>query len=286
VHLVLMGVQLAFASLAVEGKLAMGPTMGVDPTALAMARIAGGAVVFGALAAWTTGGRPQSGLDLLKLAGLSLLGIVINQWLFLRGLRQTSPLSATVLVASIPVFAAVASVVLGRERAGWRTFAGLGLSALGIAVLARFHLPSGGDLLVLINALSYGLYLALAQPMIQRLGSLRAMAWVFGMGALLLLPWGGAALFNDMHRWSSGAWFMVAFIVTVPTVLAYLGNAWALARAKPSQVAVYIYLQPLIVGALAWIQLGQPIESRLAVSAVFILAGVTLVALRPTPQVT
>jgi drug/metabolite transporter (DMT)-like permease len=280
VHLVLLGVQLAFASLSVEGKLAMGAGFGVDPTALAMARIVGGAVVFAGVSLFVPGGRVGSASGVAKLAGLALLGIVVNQLLFLRGLRQTSPLAATVLVASIPVFAAVASVVLGRERAGWRTGAGLALSAFGIAVLGHFHLPAGGDLLVLINALSYGVYLALAQPMVQRLGSLRAMAWVFGLGALLLSPWGATALVRDAAHWSLGAWLLVAFIVTVPTVLAYLGNAWALARVAPSQVAVYVYLQPLIVALLAWVQLGHPVESRVAVGGVFILAGVTLVALR------
>jgi drug/metabolite transporter (DMT)-like permease len=280
VHIALLAVQFAFASLAVEGKVAMGPGFRVDPTALAMARIAGSAVVFVALAWMSTGERVKAAADIGKLAALSLLGIVINQLLFLRGLRETSPLSATVMVGTIPVFAAAASVVFGRERAGYRTAGGLGLSVLGIAVLARFHLPAGGDLLVLINALSYGIYLALAQPIVQRLGALRAMAWVFAMGALMLMPWGATALVRDAQQWSAGAWALVLFIVAVPTVLAYLGNTWALARVAPSQVAVYIYLQPLIVAALARIQLGHPVEPRVAVAGVLILAGVTLVATR------
>ncbi|MBI5533050.1 MAG: DMT family transporter [Deltaproteobacteria bacterium] len=282
VHLVLLAVQAAFASLSVEGKVAMGPVFQVDPTALAMARIAGGATVFIALALFTSGGSVRSLADVGKLAGLSLLGIVLNQLLFLRGLRTTTPLSATVLVGTIPVFAAAASVLFGRERAGWKTVAGLALSVLGIAVLAKFHLPAGGDLLVLLNALSYGIYLALAQPIVQRLGALRSMAWVFGLGSLLLLPWGGSALVHDALRWSAGAWGLVAFIVIVPSVLAYLGNTWALARAAPSQVAVYIYLQPLLVAALARIQLGHPVQPRVAVAGLLILAGVTLVVVRRT----
>jgi len=49
VHAVLVLVQAAFSTLSVLGKIAMGPTHHVSPSALAMARIVGGAIFFGAL---------------------------------------------------------------------------------------------------------------------------------------------------------------------------------------------------------------------------------------------
>lgn len=286
---VLLLVQIAFATLSVEGKVAMGAGVGVDATALAMARIAGGAAAFGAVVAvrraasrsGAPGGLGNPGLlDAAKLAGLSLLGIVVNQWLFLRGLHDTSPLAATVLVATVPVFAAVISAALGRERLTPRTTLGLSLAVLGIAVLTRFHAPAGGDLLVLVNALSYAFYLVLAQTIILRLGALVVMTWIFGLGTILFAPLGGRALLLDAPRWSWTAAWLVGFIVLVPTIFAYLANAWALGRATPSQVAVFVYLQPIFVALLAFVQLGQPVEPRLVAAGGLILAGVTLVVRR------
>src|SRR4051812_12875973 len=93
VHLALLVVQVAFGTLAVEGKVAMGPAHGVSPPALAMIRILGGAAAFlGAHHALRTP-RVTRARDIAGLAALSILGIVLNQALFLAGLSQTSPVS-------------------------------------------------------------------------------------------------------------------------------------------------------------------------------------------------
>jgi drug/metabolite transporter (DMT)-like permease len=115
--------QIAFASLAVEGKLAMSPRYGVSPTALAMTRILGGAILFGLAARSLKSPRVTSWADRGRLTLLSLFGIVINQALFLTGLRLTSPMSATLLVATIPVFTAIILASASRCSASLRSTA-------------------------------------------------------------------------------------------------------------------------------------------------------------------
>lgn len=282
VHVALVVVQLAFGSLAVEGKLAMGPH-GVSPQALAMARIAGGAVVFGVAHALSSGPRVSGWPDRLRLAALALFGIVLNQALFLRGLRETSPVAATLLVATIPVFSAVVAAIAGRDRITARSASGVAVAVLGIAVLSGFAVPRRGDALVIANAASYALYVVFAKGVLARYGTLAVVAWVFGWGALLFAPLGGPALVADLPTWSPAAAGLVAFVVLVPTVLAYSVNAWALRRATPSLVTVYIYLQPLVVVVLARVQLGQAIDLRTVVAAALILGGVGVVASAPRP---
>src|SRR5271165_1456722 len=90
-HLALVVVQIAFAAGAVEGKLALGPEAqggaGVDPVALAMARMVGGALAFQVMARAAGRLRPVSKVDHARIAGLAVLGVVLNQTLFLVGLR-------------------------------------------------------------------------------------------------------------------------------------------------------------------------------------------------------
>jgi drug/metabolite transporter (DMT)-like permease len=289
----LLLVQIAFGSLAVEGKLAMSPRFGVSPAALAMARILGAALFFGAAlrlqglmvrqaAPASAGPRRVAGWrDRLALAGLSVFGIVLNQALFLAGLQRTTPVSAILLVATIPVFSAAVAALSGRERLTVRSAAGIALALLGIAVLSRFAIPELGDLLVLLNAFSYAFYVVFAKGPLARHGTMSVMAWAFGWGALIFAPVGGVALVRDAPTWSPGAVALVAYIVVVPTVLAYGLNAWALRRAGPALVTIYIYLQPLIVAALAWLQLGQPLEGHALVAGLLILGGVTVVASAP-----
>jgi drug/metabolite transporter (DMT)-like permease len=277
VHLALLVTQIAFATLPVEGKLAMGDPYGVDPSALAMARMLGGFGAFAALMAWKRVRLVRSLGDIVSLAGLSLLGVVINQALFLHGLKHTSPLAATLLVATIPVFGAAASVAFGRERATLRMGIGLTIALLGIGILTGFGVPALGDTLVLVNSLAYSLYLALAPGMLAKHGATVTITYVFGFGVLFMAPLGAPALLHGVAVWSPGSWALVGFVVLVPTVVAYLSNTWALARARPSLVAAYVYLQPLIVALLSWVQLGLSPSRRILGAAAAILAGVTIV---------
>lgn len=281
VHLALLVVQVAFSTLAVEGKVAMGPDHHVSPPALAMVRIVGGALAFIAAHVVLRTPRVTRLRDMLHLAALSMFGIVLNQALFLAGLNQTSPVSATLLAGMIPVFSAAIAAISGRERLSPRAAFGISVAFFGVAALSGFALPRRGDVLVLLNAASYAIYIVFAKPVLARFGTVTVVAWVFGLGALLFAPIGGVALVREAPAWSGSTLGMIAFIVLVPTVIAYSANAWALRRAAPSLVTTYIYLQPLIVAALAWIQLGRPLERAEAIAGIVIFAGVGLVATAP-----
>jgi drug/metabolite transporter (DMT)-like permease len=284
VHLVLLIVQLAFATLAVEGKLAMGPAHGVSPKALAMARVAGGAAVFIAIELTNTKRKLPSAPDVVRLAALSLLGIVLNQALFLLGLKATSPVSATLLVATIPVFSAVIAVAAKRDQLSLRGAAGIALALFGILVLTHFALPRGGDALVLLNSLCYAFYVVYAKGVLQRYGAMTVMAWIFGLGALMFAPFGGADLAAEFASWPLATRGLVLFIVLVPTVIAYLGNAWALARARPTLVTIYVYVQPLVVALLVWVQFDQRLDVWAIAAGLLIFAGVGIVATARRPR--
>jgi drug/metabolite transporter (DMT)-like permease len=89
------------------------------------------------------------------------------------------------------------------------------------------------------------------------------------------------AVAGQIASWTPRAWTYLAYIVAVPTIVAYLSNAWALGRSTATLVTVYIYVQPLITAFLAWVQLGQHVTTKTAGAAVLIVIGVWIVATRP-----
>lgn len=288
-HAALLVVQLAFGSQAVEGKLAMMPRAaggaGLAPEAIAMARMIGAAVFFQLLEAVARGrGRSRAPSltrgDHAWLCVLSLLGIAINQTLFLLGLRLTTSLSASLLSVTIPVFTALIAVFARQERASVRVGVGLFLALAGALQLTGVRSVDHGAALVLVNSLSYALYLVLGRGVIQRLGALTVIRWIFTWGALVFAPFGllpMLAAFRDMTPLGAG---LLAYIVAVPTIVAYLANAWALGRSSATLVTIYIYLQPLVAAALAYVQFGQPVAASVVLAGAMILAGVTIVASR------
>ncbi len=284
IHAALLLVQLAFGSLPIEGKLAMSPPFNVSPEALAMVRIVGGALVFVPAYLFSRAPKVETLRDRGVLVLLAIFGVALNQALFLRGLSRTSPVSATLLVATIPVFTALVAILAGRDRMNARTAVGLALAVFGVVVLSNFAVPRAGDAMVLMNAASYAIYVVFSKSALARHGTLAVMAWVFGAATILFAPIGAAALVRDVPHWSMGAYALVAYIVLVPTVLAYGVNAWALGRATPTLVTIYIYIQPLVVIALSALQLGQTPAPESLFGGLFILAGVTTVALRRSPK--
>lgn len=286
IHVSLWIVQVAFASQAVEGKVAMADLAsgggGVDPVALAMTRMTGAAIFFllftkarGTLAKTTT-------RDKLIIAGLSVLGITLNQTLFLIGLRQTSSTAAALLSVTIPVLTAAIAAAMRIERITPVLAAGLSLAVVGVVCLTGVRNIDRGAAIITLNALCYSAYIVLSRKVIQRVGAITLVTWLFVFGAISFAPLGVPALAANAPHWTARSFAFVAYIVFMPTIVAYSCNAWALGRSTPSLVTIYVSVQPILAALLAWVQLGTPLTQRLVVAAAFILAGVALVVTRPT----
>lgn len=288
VHVSLFFVQVAFASLSVAGRLVLRE---MPPLALTAIRLVGAAVVFWLLP--TTHPRlsvPRR--DLWGIAGCALLGIFGNQALFLIGLRSTTATHATLLVATIPIFTLLATVVIAKERATPMALSGIALAFSGIAYLVGAEgIELGtetvvGDLFVLGNAIIYGFYLVLVRPYVARYGSTVVVSWGFLFGALFAIPFvllmpqlvPSLGSLTALSGVSSETWWLVLYVVAVPTVFTYLTNAWALRFASSTAVSVWIYAQPTVASLLAWAFLDEVPTPRLAIAAALVFVGIGLVA--------
>ncbi|HLL73972.1 MAG TPA: DMT family transporter [Pyrinomonadaceae bacterium] len=288
-HLALVAVQLFFGTWPIVGKLVL---RAMPATTLAAARVFGGAVAFLLLSRSLKRIAAARRSDYLRFALYSLLGVALNQLLFIKGLSLSTVINANLLGTMIPIFTLAGSVALGRESFSSRVALGLTVAALGAAYLvnpfgADFSQSSTtGNLLLVANAFFYGLYIAISQDAIRRYGAMAVLTWMFLMANVVTLPVGLYSL-KDVQLANIGAhvWLALLYIVAVPTVLTYYLNAWALGRVEPSVVAVYIYLQPLIALAFAPLVLGERPGSRTFVAAALIFAGVGVVTIRRRSRV-
>ena len=282
VHLALLVVQFSFASGAFVGKWALNGEA-IDASAIAFTRAAAGALAFQAVRVLTTdraAPRP-SARDHGGFVALAILGVIVNQAFFLHGLQRSTATATILLAATIPVFTAAVAGVVGAERFHPLTIAGVAVASVGVVTMTGVRDVSLGNLLVTVNSFSYACYLVAARRPLQRFGAPTTVAWVFTYGALGLATIGLAPLVRQAPLWTSRGVLLMLWFIAVPTVLAYLLNAWALSRAKASLVAGYVYLQPFMVAVLAWPLLGERVGARVWVAGAAILAGVALIAVRP-----
>lgn len=292
VHVALLVVQVAFGSQAVESKVAMLPSSqggeGIPAEALAMSRMLGGALFFQALVRLLPRDESHAPIpfrEQWKIFGLSVLGISLNQALFLLGLRLTTPFAVTLLGATIPVATAVLAVLFRQDVLRGRTVVGLACALGGVLTLTGIGRIDKGALLVAANSVAYSLYLVLSRKIVQKHGALRVVTWLFTWGALGFAAFGAGPFIHTIPNLTPRGMMYLAYIIAMPTIVAYSFNAWALARTTPTVVTIYIYLQPIITALIAWFQLNQGVTRRTLLAGSLILTGVAITTLvRPKPK--
>ena len=255
----------------------------IPPLAWATLRVTAAAALMLPLALVRPGAGALPGrADLGRLAGLSLLGVIINQVCFVAGLARTTPTHSSLINCSIPVLTLLLALALGRERLSPLKAASILVSLGGVLTLLRVdHLVwdrmTQGDLITLVNASSFSLFLVLSRPVLRRLDPFVATGVLFFWGAVGLLPLGLPHVLRiEWGTVPAATWAWAAYIVVGATVLAYGLNSFALQRVESSTVALFIFLQPLLAATLdIWLLGAQP-TPRLGVSAATIFLGVYL----------
>jgi drug/metabolite transporter (DMT)-like permease len=280
-HIALFFVQLMFGSAPILGKFAL---EAFPSFAIVGFRVGGGALAFFILQRISGSLALDKRSHYLYFALFAIFGIILNQLLFFHGLSLTTATNTSLLAVLIPVFAILISSLVGNDFLSWRKIFGIIIAGCGVIYLidptkASFSsTTTQGDILVLLNSLSYAVYLAISKKLISHYGSLKSIAWLFLFGSIINVPVGLFSLSSvEIFEVSTRAWLALAGVVLFPTIIAYYWNTWALARVEPSVVAVYVYLQPLIGTFLAISILGEPWNPRIILAMGLIFSGVFLV---------
>lgn len=287
VHLALLFVQFSFGGFSVFGKYVLGH---VHPLALAGMRVLFAGPLLMLLALRFDRVRPK-GRDFLSLAMLGFFGVFVNQLLFIIGLNYTTATNASILMPSIPVFTVAVAMAMGIERITWGRSLGIGLAVSGALIMlqvTQFSLSENtalGNLLILINTLSYSLFLVLARPVLLRIPPLTVIAWTFvfgGSGIVLVSAHEVVAVpFTSLPLL---AWAGIAYVVLFPTLINYVLNTWAIKRSSSTLVATYTTLQPVVATALAVMLLGEHFGLREVAGFVLIIAGLLWITFRAPSQ--
>jgi len=162
---------------------------------------------------------------------------------------------------------------------------GIILGLAGTALLILYGKSIGnasnatlGNTLVLVNAVSYGLYLIIVKKLMMKYKAFTFVKWIYLFGFVMVLPFGWYEL--QAVNWPTiptGIGWEIAFVVFFSTFLTYLLNLLSMKELKPEMVAVFIYLQPVFATLFA-IGLGKDeLNWVKIISAILIFTGVYLV---------
>ncbi len=231
----------------------------VQPSGFIFFRVGGAVMLFSILRFFIKEKVEKKDFGRLILAGL--FGVAINQLFFFNGLNLTSPINASIIMTSNPILVLIISHIVLREVLTKMKILGVIIGAIG-AVLLLLSTKSGnsvhasvlGDLMVFINAMSYGVYLVIVKPLLSKYKPTTVIFWVFFFGFLFVLPFGfKQAIEVEWNALPVNVLRGVFYVIVFTTFLAYLLNIFALKIVSPSVSSTYIYLQPVLAGLFAFL---------------------------------
>lgn len=282
-HLSIFAACAIWGLMAPLGKDAM--TNGLDGPSMVMLRVSGGALLFWIASLFVK--REHVPLKhVFTFAGAAVFGIVCNQCGYTIGLSLTSPINASIVTTSMPIFAMILAALILKEPITSKKVLGVMLGCSGALILiltSAAHASDRvgdirGDLCCLGAQFSYALYLSLFNKFIKQYSIFTVNKWMFLWATVILFPLAGP---HTMSMFSSPlptkTLLETVYVIVFGTFIGYILIVKAQKVLRPTVVATYNYVQPLVavlvsvmtgLGVLKW-------THGLAIILVF--AGVSLV---------
>ena len=260
----------------------------IRPFGFILIRVLGAALLF-----WTVGiflkKEKIETQDYPRLLLGALFGIALNQLSFFKGLSMTTPINASVIMVTSPILVLIFSSFLLNEKATKKKILGIFIGLFGAVMLIIFGKDTGmasnatlGNLLVFVNASSYGLYLILIKNLTKKYHAITLAKWLYLFGLIMVIPFGISEL--SIVEWNSmplPILYRVGFIIVFTSFMTYMFNLFAIKELKPTTLSIFIYLQPVIASSYALLVGSDSLNVIKVAATVLIFIGVYLVTRKP-----
>lgn len=257
----------------------------IHPFGLNMARVSTALILFWVLYLFNPSKITIQKKHLTRIILCAITGVVINQLLFVKGLSLTTSIHASLLSLGTPIFITFIAAWVLKERLGVYKIAGLILGVLGATILILMkdtsHTGSHilwGDMMILLNAISYAFYMVLVRPLMREYSPITIIRWIFTFGFIIMLPFALPSFMEtSWQTFETSHWIVLALICIGATFLAYLFNIYGISVIGSSAAGSYIYTQPVFAAIVAIVLMGEHLNLYKIISAVLIFGGVYLV---------
>ena len=252
---------------------------------LVLLRVLGATIMF-----WTISlffkSKPIEKKDRLTILKCGLFGMSINIAAFIAGLDYSTPVNSSILIIISPIFVVILSFFIFKNKINFIKILGIILGFIGAIILiltADSNSSIGrniplGNFLFIVNSISYAYYLIIVKPMAEKYDLITLFKWLFLVGLVFNFPI-GINQFLDVD-WQNlpllQAVLPMAFVVICTTFMTYFLNGYALTKLTSTEVAVFMYLQPIIGVVFAIFTKSDSITLTIVIASMLIFSGVYL----------
>ncbi len=258
----------------------------VSPMLLFTLRAIGAATLFWLLSMFQPKEPIARGdIGLIMLA--SFVGLFVPQLTFLKAMTLSATIDASVMHTLSPIFTMFFAFFFVKEPITWKKALGVAISFGGVLLLIfnSVHATGGvertaplGFVMLVLNSLSFALYLGAFRKLISRYSVVTFMKWTFLFALLLSLPFSARELVTtDFAAIPHNVLWEIAYLVFFATFVAYFLIPYGQKRIRPTLVSMYTYLQPIIAAVVSIITGLDVLTWQKLFATLLVFAGVALV---------
>lgn len=225
--------------------------------------------------------------DYIKIFAASMLGFFVCQITFLVGLPYITPMDCSILTALSPIYTMGIAAVALKEPITFKKVGGVVLSFIGIIYLILSKTSLGGAaetttfgiIMLILNSLSFSMYLGIFKPLIGKYSVVTFMKWIFLFASAVSLPFSVEELVT--LEWSSIPNIQLAelaYLIICATFITYFLIPVGQKRIRPTLVSMYSYVQPIIAITVSICIGMDTLTWQKSLATIMVFSGVIIVS--------
>jgi drug/metabolite transporter (DMT)-like permease len=229
-------------------------------------------------------------LPFLALFGIG--GLAFVQWFYFLAIHRLAIGIALLIQYLAPLLVALCARYVFHEHVRRRIWLALVLALAGLALIVNVAqggtISTAGIAFSLLAALTYALYLLLAEHALGDRDAVSLLAWGFAFAALffsVIAPWwsfpahladADVSLMGHLSSHHLPVWSLMIFVIVVGTIVPFFLLVSALRHLPATRVGIMAMLEPVVATIVAWAWLGESLSATQLVGAVVVLGAILL----------
>lgn len=259
----------------------------ISPLALFCLRSLGAGALFWILSIFMPAEKVDR-KDYIKIFAASFLGYFMTQITFLIAIPDVTPMDCSIISAMSPIYTMFIAAIVLKEPITLKKAGGVAVSLFGIIFLIMNSVTSSGGIteskmsgifLMILNSLSFSLYLGIFKPLISKYSVVTFMKWIFLFSFLMSVPMSGKEIIT--LSWTSipsAQLWELGYLIVFATFISYFLIPVGQKIIRPTLVSMYSYIQPIIATAISICIGMDTLTWQKILAAAMVFGGVIIVS--------
>ena len=226
--------------------------------------------------------------DFIRIFAASMLGFFTCQITFLVGIPYITPMDCSILTSLSPIYTMIIAAIVLKEPISLQKAGGVAISFVGIIylIISKAGNIGGpaettlfGIFMIILNSLSFSMYLGIFKPLIGKYSVVTFMKWIFLFAFLVSAPFTVNEIVNlDWSTIPSIQLAELAYLIVCATFITYFLIPFGQKRIRPTLVSMYSYVQPIIAIVISICIGMDTLTWQKVLAAIMVFGGVAIVS--------